>query len=388
MKMVTLTPAITEKLKASFGDADLSNIVVFEAILANGLPIRHAGGLYAGARISEGTMALMADFVGRESVPVILNHITDGEAKGRLFAGAVKDGALHGLFALNRLTDAATVERLNSGISDQVSVSFLSEHAFCSECQFDYFSPEATLDNMYYLECDKGHAIGENGVHVRLTGLKHFYELSVVGQGAVPGAKVIDKKKSAFVQGDDLRRLAAKNIHPAMVVLSASPTLKEIEMDIAPLLAQLETRAVEINTANLAVTALTGERDTARTELAAAMERITTLEAAQSSDVAALQARVAELEPLAAAAEKAPKAEDMSAALACLSTIARRVLIATGNPNPDASIGSDVSALVSLITEKSEALAASVIAGGAVRATSAAETIKTPTATAAFKTRK
>lgn len=330
-------------------------------------------------------MAEMAAHLAKESVPLILNHTTQGEAHGRVFAGEVRDGALHTLIALNSKVNADTVEKLNSGITDQVSVAVLTEKCLCSECGFDFFGEEATFENRYYKTCANDHTIGENGVHARLTGLKNFYELSLVGQGASPGARVKGRSE-AIMASADLQRLAAQNMHPSMVVLHASPTHPESTplMD-EKILAQLTSQAADLGVARADVVRLTARN----TELE------TLLAAKPTAEVAALQAQVADLQPkadrlVAAEAElaAAPKKDEFDAAVAALTSHATAVLTASGEKDPAAVLaGKSVAEIVALTAEKTTALTALIPVGGAARVASTETVAKPAVSSAAFRSR-
>jgi len=363
MKQLPISGEVERKLRASFGpDADLTNLAVFEVTAVTDLPIRQRGGLFQGARVGESTMLEMAAHLEKESVPLIVNHTTDGEPHGRTFAGKVQDGSLHALIALNSKVNADSIERLNSGVTDQVSVAILSKKCLCSECGFDYFGEEADFENIYLRTCPEGHEIGVDGVHTRLLGLASFYELSLVGQGASPGARVKGPSEAILAKSDGFQRLAAKNAHPSMVVLQASPTLPEPEtMSLdKDFLAQFSAQAGELGASKAEVARLTAE-----------------LAVRPSADVAALQTQVADLTPKAALAVElqtkldeaiaalaaAPKAEDVTVAVTALKAHAKAVLVACGEANPEALLSDDVAALDALIKEKTAKLTAIIPIG-------------------------
>jgi hypothetical protein len=344
MKQISKTPQVLERLRAAFGaDADLSRLAVYEATLLNTLPLRKSSGIFQGARNSLSLLSEMATAINKESVPLQMQHDTEAAPFGRLFYGEVgSDDQLRGWFAVDGSTHPEVVAKLDSGVIDQVSVGFLMKSLTCSACGFDYMGPDA-WEQRYELTCDEGHAIGENGVHVFVDGLKNFFELSLVGKGAANGARIVGPSDAVLARSAETQRLAASaraETGFAGVRLTATPpTPKQDPAKMDPeLLTRLEASA--------------SEKATALAQLAAAT---TQLEAAN--------ARVAELEPLAAAATERDAAKAaVEKAVTALQAEARTVLTACGKSSDN--LPSDVDALLALIDEHRAQFAAVVPVGG------------------------
>lgn len=336
MKRLDRTPQIEALLRASFGaDADLTAMVVFEFVAANLQPLRKDSGIYKGARFSQNTLAQMAELVGKESVQLILNH-GEGMPVGRVFAAEIKDESLHTLVAISERTEAKLVADIDAGVIDQVSVGVMPARLLCSECNFDYMSEEATFDNWWDLTCNEGHTIGVEGVHARIAGAASWFEMSLVGMGAVPGARSVPKDQSAFAPS--VQRLAASGVPTKRMLCSNHVHQpKDSVMDLAALTARVETLAVEkhtleakVETSAAALTAMTAERD----------------------------ALVAERDTLKASVEKAPNADHFTAVTAALTDITTRALIALGVKEP--SVPTDPIALVAAMTEAQTKLTAAI----------------------------
>src|SRR5690606_17876502 len=109
-------------------------------------------------------------------------------------------------------SEKEVLAKVDSAVVDEVSVGLLTQHAFCSECDFDYFGPEATFTNIVMATCDQGHEIGVDGVHAKLVGLVDWAELSLVGSGAARNAKVLPKAKHSFKK-ETLDKLAADGVN-------------------------------------------------------------------------------------------------------------------------------------------------------------------------------
>lgn len=367
MKALARTPELIARLRASFGaEADVNDLVAYECIAANTLPLRKRGSLYDKARFAVSLMSEMVTSLERESVPIQIMHDTGVLPIGRAFAARVVDETLYVQFAINSKTQPAIIADLDAGVIDQVSVGVLSSKLLCSECNFDYMSDEATYEHWWSRTCANGHTVGEDGTHVRLAGLDQWYELSLVGKGAVNGARVISQSDSVFANSPSFQRLAASAVPTQALVCSAVPTpatKKDSTMDkefLAQLTAAVEAKAV----AEAANAPLTASLTAANTALEAANARIVELEAA---------------------AKDAPKVEDLKAATDALKEMARKICVASGEQEP--VIPEAISEIVTLVEERQAKMTA-LIKPGAV--SEAADKIVKATGVNghAFKTRR
>lgn len=330
-KQVTKTPEIIAQLQSVAGaSVDAASLPVFEAILANTLPIRKRGSMYNGARISQGMMQLMTDYATKNGVPLQILHNDGVLPIGKVFQGKVVMDAsgqpeARVLFYVDP-TDPKLVAQVDNGTVDEVSLGALPEHALCSECGYDFLGADVPND-VYFSRTDpEGHTLGENGVHLTLTGLARFYETSLVGNGAVQGAKIVDRTKAvmASLKSDPLALAAAEKSSAHILFASATPSPKETtNMDFTAVATQVATLAASEATLKASVAALT----TSETTLKAQVVELTTKLAASATQVATL---TTQLTPETAAKFTALAAAN-EATLKFVREQAQKILVATGS---------------------------------------------------------
>lgn len=271
MKQVTITDAIRQKLQNA--GADPSNVVVFEATALNSLPVRKNHPLYKGAVHSRDFLNQMRDALNDESLPLQVMHNSEPLPIGRAFFGEVLDGQngaeLRVLFWVDT-THQSTIDLVNNGTVDQVSVSVLPKTALCSACGFDFFGPDASFDNIWTGSCPDGHVMGDNGNHLIMGQLDRWFELSLVGQGGIKGARISTSSDA---------RLAADASAASMLTLNYS--LENTKMDLSKLVQELTDAKAQNLVLENEKAALIAERDAAV--------------AARDAAVADLSARDAEL---------------------------------------------------------------------------------------------
>lgn len=278
MKRITKTEQIVSQLRASFGpDANLDPLVVFEARALNTRPLRKTSGLFKGARTSPSTLFEAAAALNRESVPIQIQHDTGELPAGRAFYGEVVNDELRTLIAINESTAPQLVADLDSGVIDQVSVGILPKVIKCSQCDFNYTAPNAQM-NLWTLECNEGHRIGEDGTFVWLEGLDAFFELSLVGMGAADGARIVGPSEAVLQQNPVFQQRLAANANSQGIRLfcsSEDPDQMNVEQ-----MAAFQAAVTSAATATVNLSAMTAERDAAQAQIAALNARIAELEAA------------------------------------------------------------------------------------------------------------
>lgn len=297
MKRLPMTPELIAQIKAAVGpDVDPSGFAVFEAIALNTLPLPGKDRtIFERAQITPLTLSQMADSInGGNHLPLIANHDMDTVPFGRVFHAQIKMGEkgeveLRTLFYVDN-TEPEIAAKIDAGSLDEVSVKFLASQILCSECDFDYRGEEATWRNFDDLTCSNGHTIGQNGVHVRMVGLQTFTELSLVTRGAANNAKIVGRSASKLTA---LQALAARGFEVDQLFLAASRG--EEYVDLTVLLTQLDAKTTACATAEVKLTAVTAERDTAVAELATSKARVTELEAAAATSGTDIAAQTAEL---------------------------------------------------------------------------------------------
>ncbi len=359
-KRVIMTPKIAEKIRLAIGDgeADVSNFVVFEARSLTTEPLNKRG-FYNKAQVAVSTLNDMAKLLNQpgKAIPLQIMHETQLLPVGKIFSAEVFPMAnghteLRTQFYLP--SDKEDIIRdIENSVIDEVSVGFLAEKVMCSECGFDYFGPEASFSNMYNLECNEGHVIGEAGVHVRLVGVNDWAELSLVNRGAARDAKILSRAKQAMSQ-DTVNRLAASAISldarittvNSPLEAAASNTLNngDNKMDKEFLLS-LEAKVTETVELKHTLAKVEGEKtqlaatvSDLTTQLTAANEQIRLLKENQTADQAKLAADLSEANT------------KMEQAVEKLSAHAKAALTASGAVEAD--LPTDLVELVSMIEEK------------------------------------
>lgn len=373
MKQLPRTAELDQKLRASYGpDAEIANLAVWEVVLANQSALRKAGGIFQGARIEPSMISEIVGAVNAESVPLQLSHDTNPMPVGRVFAAMDRNGEARGLIAVDKIVHADLAAKLDSGTIDQVSIGVIPNHIRCSSCGFDFASP-GNLLNMFTLTCENDHTVGQGGVFTRLSSLKALFETSLVGQGAVKGARVVGPSDSAFQNNQ--RLAASAGDAPFALYLTATP--REETMDVEKIVAQLTAATADKALAQASVVTLTSQLEAANTQLAALQAQV---------DAAATA--TADLETARTSLTAAT--EERDAALTALRGEAAKILTACGKPDQvEALAAKSVAEVVAVIDEHRAQFAAMIPAGGAASAADAGtEPALGASSTNAFRTRR
>ncbi len=223
-KRIAITERIKEKIRLVVDDdIDYDKISVYEATGASTRPIDQKHSAYHGAQMTESFLREMAAWLPEKTVTLQVMHEDHFLPVGNVFAAEVYD-ASEGHFDLNVLfyleSDSPHATKIDLAIIDEVSIGATPEHAYCSECGFDYVAnPEA----FWWRECEEGHVIGEDGCHLRLTKLDKWRELSLVNRGASSKAKILGSAKQRLGK-EEYQRLAASGSNPDAVCLFACAT--------------------------------------------------------------------------------------------------------------------------------------------------------------------
>ncbi len=303
MKQIEINDTIRQQLKAAVGEGvDISKHAVFRAVALNSLPIRQKHPLYLGGVYTRTFLQQMADALQSETIPLQVSHNSEPLPAGRIFSGEVTNR--NGVASLEVLffVDPAhqdKIDLINNGTVDQVSVSILAKEALSNKSGFDFFSDQATFENIWTGTDPDGNVMGRDGAHVLMNNLDHWYEMSLVGQGGARGARILP--------GGSLQLASGTSVSPLTLTLSTKQS-EPSEMDLTALVEKLTstsvdlaTRTAELATANASLSA----KDTRIAELEAQLasaqdpEKDTRLTAAESQ-VVTLTSRVTELEALPA----------------------------------------------------------------------------------------
>ena len=175
-KQVEITDDILAKFKAKFGEeVDINNFYVFQCRAISTEPV-HQGSIYDGAVLGSDILSSMADKINNtnENIGIHVMHNDNDLNIGRAFSAelGVSDNGHTALYALCALLKGddndSIINRIENNVLDEVSVQFLAEHAYCSECHWDYMGEEATFENWWDKTCANGHTVGVDGCHLEL----------------------------------------------------------------------------------------------------------------------------------------------------------------------------------------------------------------------------
>jgi len=357
-KRVKITPQLQATIRNALGDpeANTDNFAVFETRMLTTEPLTK-GGLWNGARVSASTLHQMEVALNQEAgaIPLHIMHNDRVLPVGKVFAAKTQrmgNGELEvrGQFYLP-LDEKELISKIDNSVVDEVSVGILTKHAFCSECNFDYFGPDADIMNFFELTCNKGHKLGQNGVHTKLTELIDFSELSLVATGAAKNPKILPRAKQSMSK-ENLERLAASG-NAGAILLTASykmedekqTTKGDPDMDMTPLVAELSsktseltTKTIELSAVTAKVTTLTSEVEALKTAVAEKDAKIKSLEEGKDTSVTELEAKVSDLET------------KLTAAYDKIIPHAKAALVASGVAEAD--LPKDLATTVDLIVEK------------------------------------
>lgn len=350
VKQISKTPEIIARLKQAIGSsASVDNLAVFEAIALNNLPLRKRHPLYNGAVAQRSLLLEMALALESESRPLQIMHEGGLLPIGRVFYGRVVDGVdteLRVLFWVDKEHEDK-IRQIDNGTIDQVSVGILPKQMICSADGFDFFGPDAGIENIFTGTTPDGHTVGENGVYCKMVGLEEFFEMSLVGQGGAQNARIVNSDQSQF--SPHIKALAA-NVSLDRLALTATATTRDKPiMDIKELIAELRStekesmkHQIENEQLKASNTALTTERDDLKTKLAAA-----------SQSEPAIKTELDELKTKHTATEAS-----LSAADAALREICQKALAAAGQV--DAKVPEALADVITKITETK----VNLVAGG------------------------
>lgn len=294
-KRLEITPKISGYLKRY--EIDESTVAVFEATALNTLPVRKSN-LFEDATHTESCLKGMVDYLSdtKNHVPI---HTVHDQRMGELPIGKTIHAELlrteSNLPMVQTLYTIGLKEpvlpKIESGAIEEMSVGVSYKHMLCSQCGWDFMSEETTMDHIWSRTCGNGHEIGVDGVHLNLTELDRWLEMSVVSLGAANGAKILGRSKS-LLGAERYNMLAASGVNPDSRLLFASATTPEPDMDLTKLIQELtDIKALhKLATDELTATKteLSGVKEKltkAEADLTAANTKITTLEAGDLNKV-------------------------------------------------------------------------------------------------------
>jgi outer membrane murein-binding lipoprotein Lpp len=385
-KQVQKTPEILSQMTKVLGDGvDVQNLPVWEAVAANSLPLRKKGSIFEKAVIQQSTMTALSDAMNAGGAPMQVMHDGGQLPVGKAFMAQMAGGdaapELRVLFYVDP-TKSDFIAQLDNSTIDEVSLGFMAAHLLCSECGWDYMGDDATSANLWDRVCANDHAIGQDGVHLNLSGLDRLYELSLVSTGAVQGSKIVPRSKQTNMS-DMGRRLAASGVDLNAIIFD---TKLKLSSDPRALAASSQEKQVMADVNMELITQLTDAKsagavkDVKITELSGQVTALTAQVTELTAKVAAFPKDAAEVQVKLDASVK-----QTEAALTFLRDQATKIANATGG---DVSKIAEMSVedLSKSIVEAQAKLASLIPVGGVTPTTTKTDADAKPSR-AAFKTR-
>lgn len=372
-KEIEMTDELLMKFKNKFGeDADTSNFYMFECRALSTEPV-HQGTIYDGATVDSGILAAMADKINNsdENIGIHIMHNDFDLNIGRSFSArlGVSENGHNELFAtcalLRNEENKSIIEKIENNILDEVSVQFLAEHAYCSECHWDYMGEDASFENWWDKTCANGHTVGFDGCHLELEGLANFSEISVVNRGAAKNPKILSQKKRTLFNEGELMSLAASGKAPEFLVATFNNKLENVMTKENVTLSAEEIAEMQAQLADLKQKLDLGEKvkelETSLSEKEKDLEdkekaledkeaEVNTLNEAHEAKVEELNGELSEV-----------KAQNQ-ALLEFLQEQVKKVALAAGKK--DVEVPSDLGEISAMLNENQQILATLVPAGG------------------------
>jgi hypothetical protein len=376
MKRLELTPQLLQLIKDRVGeDVNLDGIAVFEAISLNNKPLPgKKGTIWEGAVATPLTLKQIKDKIdGGFTIPLQLNHDMVNLPTGRVFDAGLNyadDGSfeLRTLFYLDA-SEAELASKIDQGIIDEVSISFLPTSYLCSECGWDYLGEGANFENFFTRTCANDHTVGEDGVHVNMVGLADLIELSLVARGAAANPKIVGRSASKLAPAS-AQRLAARGFEIDGLVCQASrgEDLVNTEKLTADLI-EAKTKVGVLEAAAEGHQAALTAAHTARDEAIAARDTA--------------QAEVTRLTSELETAKSDSKADEAEAATAWLTASLTKLLAAAGKATEN--LPTTVADLTAAIDAETKGLTAIIPAGGASEGGAGETEVKPAASLSAYK---
>lgn len=377
-KEIEMTDELLAKFKAKFGEeTEASKFYVFECRALSTEPV-HQGTIYDGAVVDNGILASMADKINNtdENIGIHIMHNDYDLNIGRSFSARLGvsesgHGELYAVCALLKNEEnQSVIEKIENNILDEVSVQFLAEHAYCSECHWDYMGEDASFENWWDKTCANGHVIGIDGCHLELEGLANFSEISIVNRGAAKNPKILSQKKRSLFGEGDLMSLAASGKAPEFLVATFNSKLENImkDKDNVTLSAE-EIAAMQAELADLKqkfdLGAKVKELEVALSEkenaIAEKEQEVSDKANELESEKEAHKAEVEDLNEQLSTAK-----EEKEAVLSFLKEQVKKVALAAGKENVE--VPSDLGGISAMLEENQQILATLIPAGGVSQA--------------------
>lgn len=373
-KEIDMSDELLTQFKGKFGEeADVSKFYVFECRALSTESV-HQGTIYDGAVVATDILVSMADKINNsnENIGIHIMHNDDDLNIGRAFSARlnVDDNGSTAIYAtcaiLRDEQSDIVINKIENNVLDEVSVQFLSEHAYCSECHWDFMGEDATFENWWDKTCANGHTIGVDGCHLELEGLANFSEISIVNRGAAKNPKILSQKKRSLFREGELMSLAASGKAPEFLVATFNSKLENIMADkenitlSAQEIADMQTQLADLKK-QLDLSEKVKELESALSEKEGVISEKEQLVSDKEAELnSEKEARKTEVEGLNSELSKVKAEKD--ALLSFLQEEVKKVALAAGKK--DVEVPSDLGGISAMLKENQQILATLVPAGG------------------------
>lgn len=259
-KRVVLDENIISKMKSVFGD-DVSpdKYVVYKARAISNEPISKRGCALLDKAIPTSDFVRSLISLSKEPLKNISVHLLHEDyelAIGRVFDmwETLEYNSVVAAYAylaiLKTEDNMEVIEKIDSGILDEVSIGFEIASAKCSVCGFDFFDndldEETKLEHLWSATCPDGHVMGRDGAYLSIEKPKSFSEISIVNQGAAHHAKIqeIAKFSLSFDDAKKNAKTLLAEVGNTTVLTKLESKMTEEEMKIK--FAEMEAKMAEM----------------------------------------------------------------------------------------------------------------------------------------------
>lgn len=335
-KRVDLTESIKEKIRSKCGDSvDFNQIVVYQARGISTEPISQ-NTIYDKGVLSREALQDMVNLINDplNNVTIQAMHDQDVLPHGRVIHAELVDenpsvSAVYALFVVST-EHPDVINKIDNGIIDEVSFSFLPKKILCSKCGYDFRDPNTDFFDVMTGHCPECDSImGRDGVHVNVPNIESVSELSLVTRGAARHAKILDSvyQMAMSDKTSPVISLNKEGLRQDLLQLNLCSTINDKEVDMnkeeleAAVLAATSPLTEEVNKMQSTLASL-GEEKKA---LEAAKEEAEQAKAALEQENASLSEEKANLET--ALEEAKAKAEEIQSKF---DAEVQKVLVAAG----------------------------------------------------------
>ena len=250
-KTISMDDLVLSRFKEKFGEeASPEQFAIYKVKAISTEPLRTPGRIFDGGHLVMSVITEMCDIVNntRENIGVHVQHNSMDLNIGRVFSAEVQgEMAYMYLAILNNDENKSIIEKLDTNVLDEVSVSVKCKKLLCSKCGFDYYGDEATFENWMEHTCNEGHTVGVDGCYViGEGGVDYFEEVSIVNQGAARQAKVIGKLKQRDVYETPFGQLAAAKGNSRIFAIQLTQHLENETMEEKEEIKQEEAPVEEV----------------------------------------------------------------------------------------------------------------------------------------------